>query len=107
LGFGARIHNEATQRGGKPDGPGLDVSVPSSPQRHLSHRASRYRTEGDLSCIDVRVGNVLQLFDNRDPAPFLVRELMQPDKDEAAACPGSAVSQDRTEAGSLRPGARS
>jgi len=49
--------------------------VHSSAQGLRSSRASRYRTEGDLSCIDVRVGKVQQLFDNRDPAPFLVRDL--------------------------------
>jgi len=35
----------------------------------------RYRREGELSAIDVRLNTVDQLFDNRDPAPFRERDL--------------------------------
>lgn len=35
----------------------------------------RYRVEDGERCIDVRLGNVEQLFDNRDPAPFRERDL--------------------------------
>jgi len=35
----------------------------------------RYRTEGDVHCVDVRLNTVEQLFDNRDPAPFRERDL--------------------------------
>jgi hypothetical protein len=35
----------------------------------------RYRTENDVHVIDVRVGSIEQLFDNRDPAPFRERDL--------------------------------
>lgn len=35
----------------------------------------RYRFEADLHSIDVRVENVEQLFDNRDPAPYRARDL--------------------------------
>jgi hypothetical protein len=38
-------------------------------------KAPRYRLEAGVHCIDVRVGKVQQLFDNRDPAPFLARDL--------------------------------
>lgn len=41
----------------------------------------RYRTEGERSCIDVRVRSSQQLFDMRDPAPFRERDL----DDEAVA----------------------
>ncbi|MFT3698028.1 MAG: hypothetical protein QM831_33110 [Kofleriaceae bacterium] len=34
-----------------------------------------YRVEDGASCIDVRLGNIEQLFDNRDPAPFRERDL--------------------------------
>jgi hypothetical protein len=36
---------------------------------------SRYRVEKGVPCIDVRVGTIEQLFDNRDPAPFRDRDL--------------------------------
>lgn len=36
---------------------------------------TRYRTEGGVPCIDVRVQRIEQLFDNRDPAPFRERDL--------------------------------
>ena len=35
----------------------------------------RYRFEGRVPCIDIRVKNIEQLFDNRDPAPFHERDL--------------------------------
>src|SRR5262245_56993586 len=35
----------------------------------------RYRREADASVIDVRIANLEQLFDNRDPAPFRERDL--------------------------------
>lgn len=41
----------------------------------------RYRSEGGRTCIDVRVKDVAQVFDNRDPMPFLERDL----DDEVAA----------------------
>lgn len=41
----------------------------------------RYRLEDGRRCIDVRVKTVGQLFDNRDPMPFLERDL----DDEVAA----------------------
>lgn len=34
-----------------------------------------YRIEDGASCIDVQLGNIEQLFDNRDPAPFRERDL--------------------------------
>ncbi|MCX5744724.1 MAG: hypothetical protein NT062_19730 [Proteobacteria bacterium] len=36
---------------------------------------SRYRLENGEPCIDVSVGSLQQLFDNRDPAPFRERDL--------------------------------
>jgi len=36
---------------------------------------SRYRIEGDRTCIDIRLRSVHQLFDQRDPAPFRERDL--------------------------------
>lgn len=42
---------------------------------------SRYRLENGEPCIDVRVGTVQHLFDNRDPAPFRERDL-DPDLSE-------------------------
>ncbi len=39
---------------------------------------TRYRSEGDLHCIDVRLSSVDQVFDLRDPAPFRERDL-EPD----------------------------
>ncbi|MDB4958230.1 MAG: hypothetical protein JWO36_5799, partial [Myxococcales bacterium] len=36
---------------------------------------SRYRFENDEPVVDVRVGTIEQLFDNRDPAPFRERDL--------------------------------
>jgi hypothetical protein len=36
---------------------------------------SRYRTDGEFTCIDLHVHRVEQLFDGRDPAPFLERDL--------------------------------
>lgn len=36
---------------------------------------SRYRLEDGANVIDVRIGNLEQLFDNRDPAPFRERDL--------------------------------
>lgn len=36
---------------------------------------SRYRVENGEPCVDVRIGNIEQLFDNRDPAPFRERDL--------------------------------
>ncbi|GAB4212688.1 MAG: hypothetical protein OHK0013_35740 [Sandaracinaceae bacterium] len=41
----------------------------------------RYRCEEGRTCIDVRVKDVAQVFDNRDPMPFLERDL----DDEVAA----------------------
>jgi hypothetical protein len=38
-------------------------------------KATRYRVESGVPCVDVRVDKVQQLFDNRDPAPFLARDL--------------------------------
>lgn len=35
----------------------------------------RYRVEDGVHCIDVRLGTLEQLFDNRDPAPFRERDL--------------------------------
>lgn len=35
----------------------------------------RYRREGERTCIDVNVRTVAQIFDNRDPMPFLERDL--------------------------------
>lgn len=37
--------------------------------------ASRYRLEEGVSCVDVKINNIEQLFDNRDPAPFRERDL--------------------------------
>lgn len=42
---------------------------------------SRYRTAGEHTCIDLHVHRVEQLFDGRDPAPFLERDL---DEDASA-----------------------
>ena len=36
---------------------------------------ARYRIEGKLTCIDIRLRSVRQLFDQRDPAPFRERDL--------------------------------
>jgi len=36
---------------------------------------TRYRVEDGVSCIDVALQNVEQIFDNRDPAPFRERDL--------------------------------
>jgi hypothetical protein len=36
---------------------------------------SRYRIEGDRTCIDIRLRSAQQLFDGRDPAPFRERDL--------------------------------
>ncbi len=41
----------------------------------------RYRREDDRTCIDLRVKDIEQIFDNRDPMPFLERDL----DDEVAA----------------------
>lgn len=38
-------------------------------------RPSRYRSEDDRICIDIRLRNARQLFDGRDPAPFRERDL--------------------------------
>lgn len=35
----------------------------------------RYRVEDGVSCVDVRIARIEQLFDNRDPAPFRERDL--------------------------------
>lgn len=35
----------------------------------------RYRVEDGEPCIDVRIGSIEQVFDNRDPAPFRERDL--------------------------------
>ncbi len=35
----------------------------------------RYRVEDGAHCVDIRIGSVEQLFDNRDPAPFRKRDL--------------------------------
>lgn len=35
----------------------------------------RYRVENGVHCVDIRIGAVEQLFDNRDPAPFRKRDL--------------------------------
>jgi hypothetical protein len=35
----------------------------------------RYRVENGEPCIDVRIANIEQVFDNRDPAPFRERDL--------------------------------
>lgn len=37
--------------------------------------ASRYRLEGTTRCVDIRLRNRRQIFDNRDPAPFRERDL--------------------------------
>jgi len=37
--------------------------------------ASRYRLEDGVPCVDVKINNIEQLFDNRDPAPFRERDL--------------------------------
>ena len=37
--------------------------------------ASRYRLEEGVPCVDVKINNIEQLFDNRDPAPFRERDL--------------------------------
>jgi hypothetical protein len=36
---------------------------------------SRYRIENGTHCVDVKISNFEQLFDNRDPAPFRERDL--------------------------------
>jgi len=36
---------------------------------------TRYRTEDGEPAVDVRISSLEQLFDNRDPAPFLARDL--------------------------------
>jgi hypothetical protein len=36
---------------------------------------SRYRSEDGAPCIDIKLQNVEQIFDNRDPAPFRERDL--------------------------------
>jgi len=36
---------------------------------------TRYRIEGNLTCIDIRLRSARQLFDQRDPAPFRERNL--------------------------------
>jgi hypothetical protein len=38
-------------------------------------QTSRYRVENGRTCIEVRVKNIKQLFDARDPAPFRERDL--------------------------------
>ena len=38
-------------------------------------KPSRYRIEGDRTCIDIRRRSARQLFDGRDPAPFRERDL--------------------------------
>jgi hypothetical protein len=38
-------------------------------------KRSRYRIEGDRTCIDIRLRSAQQLFDGRDPAPFRERDL--------------------------------
>jgi len=43
--------------------------------RPRSGEAGRYRTEDGRACLDLRVRDVGQLFDNRDPMPFLERDL--------------------------------
>lgn len=48
----------------------------------------RYRTEGDVPCIDINVQRLEQLFDNRDPAPFRERDL---DPDVAEYVLGAAA----------------
>ncbi|CAN5900715.1 hypothetical protein BH11MYX3_BH11MYX3_30450 [soil metagenome] len=35
----------------------------------------RYRIEDGVHCVDVRLNTIEQLFDNRDPAPFRLRDL--------------------------------
>lgn len=42
--------------------------------RYPSH-ASRYRTEGGKTCIEINLRKLVQLFDMRDPAPFIERDL--------------------------------
>jgi hypothetical protein len=37
--------------------------------------SSRYRNEDGVPCIDIKLQNVEQIFDNRDPAPFRERDL--------------------------------
>jgi len=56
--------------------------TPASPRdrnrlSHLRERnsASRYRLEHGVPCVDVKINNIDQLFDNRDPAPFRERDL--------------------------------
>lgn len=41
----------------------------------MQKKLDRFRTEEGFSCIDIRVNNSLQLFDSRDPAPFIERDL--------------------------------
>jgi len=41
----------------------------------LKPELERYRVEEGVPCIDVKLQNVEQLFDNRDPAPFRERDL--------------------------------
>ena len=45
--------------------------------RSAKAQPSRYRIEGDRTCIDIRLRSVGQLFDGRDPAPFRERDLDQ------------------------------
>src|SRR6185312_1848732 len=42
---------------------------------HGMSEKSRYRQEEGEHVVDVRVANIEQLFDNRDPAPFRERDL--------------------------------
>lgn len=42
---------------------------------------SRYRTEGGLPCVDVKMSSIEHFFDKRDPAPFRERDL-DPDLSE-------------------------
>lgn len=50
----------------------------------------RYRVENGEPCIDVRIVNIEQLFDNRDPAPFRERDL-HPDLVEYLLAAGEDV----------------
>jgi len=58
-------------------------------------RRTRYRSENGRSCIDLRVRQSRQLFDGRDPAPFIERDL---DDDAVAYLLGAAQEIPRKQA---------
>lgn len=41
----------------------------------MTKRRSRYRHDEGIVCIDLKLREIAQLFDSRDPAPFLERDL--------------------------------